>query len=54
MNQDQLETLLTQIGYDLQELRKELAMQKHNLQEHIKQFDAHSEPIQIPSWVKKN
>ena len=45
MNQDQLETLLMQIGYDLQELKKQLAMTNERLKEHIMQFDAHSEPV---------
>ena len=53
MNQDQLEILLTQIGYDLQELKEELTITREGLKEHIKQFDAHKEPIQLPRWMIK-
>ena len=52
MNQDQLEVLLSQIGHDLQELKVQLATTSQNLSSHIKEFDAHSEPIRLPSWMK--
>ena len=53
MNQDQLETLLLQIGLDLTDLKKQLAITNNNLKEHIEKFDAHKEPIQLPRWMLK-
>lgn len=53
MNQDQLEIIINQIGYDLQELKKQLAITSQRLEEHIIKFDAHKEPIQLPRWMIK-
>lgn len=53
MNTDQLETIINEIGFDLQELKKELALQKEQLTQHIKEFDAHKEPIWLPKWMRK-
>ena len=53
MNPDQLADIIIQIDMKLQELKNELALLKARLEEHIKKFDAHKEPIQLPRWMLK-